>query len=167
MDKKELRKLIREIMIDTFEEFSNPFHIIVLFDKSQRDNLDLLTEGQWVPSDVKDYWKRLDKPKFDFEQLHVHIARQKHINSKSQQVAWNQDGTRHDKKSFNKNFNGMETAKQIARDALGLDAGTVLENINDNGTGLLLLESVENLPEKSSVYIFKVVEKNKKQMLKS
>jgi hypothetical protein len=163
MDKEQLRKLIREIMIETFEEFENPFHIIVLFDKSEKDNLDLLTEGQWVPSDVKDYWKRLDTPKFDFEQLHVHIARQKHINTKSKQVAWNQDTTRHDKKSFNNNFNGMETAKKIARDALCLPPDTVLEKINNNGTGNLLLESVEYLPDNSSIFIFQV----KKQILKS
>ncbi len=160
MDKEQLRKLIREIMIETFEEFTNPFHIIVLFDKFDKNKL---LEGQWIPSDVKDYWKRLDTPKFDFEQLHVHIARQKHINTKSKQVAWNQDTTRHDKKSFNNNFNGMETAKKIARDALGLPPDTVLENIKNNGTENLLLESIEYLPSSSSIFIFQV----KKQILNS
>lgn len=147
-------------MITKFDEFVNPYHIIVIFDKSEREKLELLIEGQWKPSGVKDYWQRLDKPKFDFEQLHVHIARQKNINTKSKQVAWNKDTTRHDKKSFNQNFDGMEKAKEIAIKALGLPPETILENISNHGTGLLLLESVEYLPADTSIFVFQVV-KNK------
>lgn len=167
MKKEELRKFIRETLIETFEEFSNHLHIIVLFDKSQKDFLDLLKEGKWVPSSEKDYWQRLDTPKFDHEQLHVHIARQKHINTKNKQVAWNIDGTHHDKKSFNNNFNGMETAKRIARNALGLPPDAILEYITNSGNGLLLLESVDYLPESSNVHIFQVRINGKTQLLKS
>ncbi len=154
-------------MIPTFDEFANPYHIIVLFDKSERNNMDYLAEGIWTSSGEKDYWQRLDKPKFDFEQLHVHIARQKHINTKSKQVAWNVDGTKHDKKTFNQNFNGMEKAKQIARKALGLKSDAVLEFIEHQGVGQLLLESVEYLPAESSVFIFKLIDKTKNQILHS
>jgi hypothetical protein len=154
-------------MITTIDEFKNPYHIIVLFDKSERDYLEYLIEGNWTPSGEKDYWQRLDKPKFDFEQLHVHIARQKNINTKSKQVAWNQDTSRHDKKSFNQNFDGMEKAKEIARKALGLSSDTILENIDNQGTGLLLLETVEYLPAESCVFVFQVVKKSKKLILHS
>jgi len=154
-------------MIETFDEFANPYHIIVLFDKSERENLDYLVEGIWTSSGEKDYWQRLDKPKFDFEQLHVHIARQKHINTKSKQVTWNVDGTRHDKKTFNQNFNGMEKAKEIARNALGLNSDAILESIEHQGVGQLLLESVEYLPAESSVFVFKLISKTKKQILHS
>lgn len=154
-------------MITTLDEFKNPYHIIVLFDKSERGNLQLLIEGQWTPSGDKDYWQRLDKPKLDFEQLHVHIARQKNINTKSKQVSWNLDATRHDKKSFNQNFDGIEKAKGIASKALRLPSDTILENIENHGTGLLLLETVDYLPTECCVFVFQVVKKNKKQILHS
>jgi hypothetical protein len=165
MDDSKLRVLIREMLSEMIEEFLHPFHIIVLFDKKEKDNLELLTEGKWVPSGVNDYWQRLDKPKFDFEQLHVHIAHQKHIDVKNKQVAWNYDKTKHDKKSFNNNFNGIETAKKIAKKALGLPANAVLENIKNKRAGLLLLESVEYLPKNSSIFIFQVMSKKKKVLL--
>ncbi|MFD2784102.1 DUF6367 family protein [Hymenobacter rubripertinctus] len=154
-------------MIETFDEFTNSYHIIVLFDKSERENLDYLVEGIWTSSGEKDYWQRLDKPKFDFEQLHVHIARQKHINTKSKQVTWNVDGTRHDKKTFNQNFNGLEKAKEIARNALGLNSDAILEFIEHQGVGQLLLETVEYLPAETSVFVFKLISKTKKQILHS
>ena len=136
------------------EESETSFHIIVLIDKDQLKNFPLLKEGKWVPSGIKDYWERLDKPKVRFDQLHVHIAKQKHINSKTKQVSWNVDKTRHDKKSFNKNFNGMETAKNIAKRALGLPPETQLENVENKSSGKLLLESIEYLPANTSIFIF-------------
>ena len=61
----------------------------------------------------------------------------------------------------------METAKNIARKALGLPPDSVLENITNMRTGELLLESVEYLPANCSVYIFHVARKTKKQILHS
>jgi hypothetical protein len=165
MDRTSLRKLIRKMLMESFEEFTHPFHIVVLFDKSDKDNFGFLTEGDWKPSSENGYWQRLDTPKFGFEKLHVHIAKQKHINAKNKQVAWNDDGTRHDKKSFNQNFNGMEKAKEIARKALCLPSDTVLENVVNKSNGELLLESIECLPTKSSIFIFEVVKGNRKQLL--
>jgi len=148
--------MIRRMIIETYEEFNHPFHIIVIVDKADKDKVSLITEGDWRPSGEKGYWQRLDTPNFDFEQLHVHIAKQKHINAKNKQVSWNLDGTRHDKKSFNQNFNGMETAKRIVRNALGLSSDFQLENIQELKHGELLLENIEYLPSKTSVYIFKL-----------
>lgn len=154
------------MIIETYEEYNHPFHIIVIVDNADKDKISLITEGDWRPSSEKGYWQRLDTPKFDFEQLHVHIAKQKHINAKSKQVSWNVDGTRHDKKSFNQNFNGMETAKKIARNALGLSSDFQLENIQEPKEGELLLENIEYLPSKTSIYIFKLKTQSS-QLLKS
>ena len=154
-------------MTTTSDESIHHYHIIVLFDKSEKGSLDYLIEGKWISSGEQDYWQRLDKPKFDFEQLHVHIAHQKHINTKSKQVTWNTDGTRHDKKTFNQNFNGMERAKEIARNALGLKSDAILEFIEHQGTGKLLLETVEYLPAKSCVFVFRLITNKKKQILHS
>lgn len=167
MTGKYIRKLVRDALIDTYEEFSNPIHIIVLFENSERGNLKPLTEGKWIPTDEKDYWIRLDKPKNNIEQLHAHIAHKKHINTKNKQVAWNEDGTRHDKKSFNNKFNGLETAKKIAAKALDLPPNTLLENLNNKKTGALLLESIQDLPENSNVFIFQLVKKDENQILLS
>lgn len=106
-----------------------------------------------MASEFPGYALRLDKPKFDFEKLHVHIAKNKHVNTKTKQVAWNNDGTRHDKKAFNNNFTGLEKAKQIARKSLNLSADIVLEKISNVNTGQLLLEGVQDLPKNSTIYL--------------
>ena len=59
----------------------------------------------------------------------------------------------------------MEKAKEIARKALGLPSDTLLENVNNKSNGELLLESVEYLPTKSSIFVFEVIKENKKQIL--
>lgn len=151
-------------LMPIYEEISSEtFHIVVIFSKKDSKKLAYLTEGKWIKSYENGYSVRLDKPKFDFEKLHVHIAKQKHINAKNKQVAWNDAGTRHDKKTFNNNFTGMEKAKQIARTSLGLPVNFQLESISDQNTGELLLESVEYLPCDCNVYVF---ETNQKHLLK-
>lgn len=168
MHLKSLKDFIREQLRSELLDSEDQFHIIITFNKSQDILPDLImNEGIWKPSGYKGYWHRLDIPKFDHEQLHVHIARQKHINTKSKQVAWNKDTSRHDKKSFNDNFNGLEKAKKIARNVLKLPKDTTLENLIDFEKGQLLLEDVQDLPQKSDAYIFKAINKNKPQIIKS
>jgi len=70
-------------------------------------------------------------------------------------VSWNQDLTRHDKKTFNVNLSGMETAKQIARRALNLQPDDILEGIEPAGQLLYLIESIGN--ETAESLIFKPV----------
>ncbi len=162
-----LKNILKEIILENLVETSKPFHIVVVFDKSENDELGLITEGDWIPSCEKGYWQRIDTPKFDTQKTHIHIAKQKHINTKNKQVAWNDDGTRHDKKSFNQNFNGIEKAKKIAIKALGLSSDVVLENLEDKYNGQLLLESIDYLPAKSFIFIFQVVNSNRKNILLS
>jgi len=146
--------------LENFEEENSPFHIILLIDPAVYTMLDVsLNEGRWEPSNEKGYWQRVDKPHFDFEMRHVHVAQQKHINTKTKQVSWNADGTRHDRSSFNDNMKGMERAQRVAKNALGLPNDAILECLNAPREGKLLLESVENLPSYASVYIFKVTDK--------
>ena len=57
--------------------------------------------------------------------------------SASRQRAWNSDGTRHDKHSFNPSAAGLEKAKIVARSALGLAADFSLEH-TASGDRLLL-----------------------------
>lgn len=166
MNSQELEDLIRKIVIETLEEFSDRLHIVVLVDKANTNLLSLLTEGQWAPSGIKDYWQRKDLPNFDYQKLHVHIARQKHINTKTKQVSWNEDGTRHDRKSFNSNFNGMETAKQIARRALDLPDNFKLESFSERNKGQLIMESIENIPESCNIFIFEIRDNNQRTLLK-
>lgn len=153
-----------QFLVESYDDFDDSFHIIVVFDASEREDMTYLIEGQWLPSEVPGYSVRLDKPKFNFQKLHAHVAKNKHINTKTKQVSWNTDGTRHDKKTFNNNFNGLEKAKQIARKSLGIGDDIVLENISNPNTGKLLLESVQDLPNISNAFVF---ETNPKTLLKS
>lgn len=74
-------------------------------------------------------------------QRHVHIAQKKHTSSKTKQVSWNVDGTRHDKKSFNDDVGKTKKVREIAKEVLGLSASVSLESyIESNTDNRLLLE---------------------------
>jgi len=78
------------------------------------------------------------------EQRHVHIAREKHTSAKNQQVAWNQDGSRHDRKSFNAGLGQQDAVRNIAAQALNISR-ELLETLGSGtfGAGGLLLEGAE------------------------
>jgi|GEM_PF-754949 len=129
-------------------------YIVVLVDTKVLDKYDIemLQEGRWSQSKKKDWYCRIDpsNPQLK-QQRHVHIARSEHINTKNMQVAWNSDGTRHDRMSFNQNIRGMKTAKKIARDALGLSNDIVIECANNIEEDRFLNESTSNLMENSQI----------------
>ena len=88
----------------------------------------LINEGRWVESGKKGYMHRVDAEDPSIkQQRHVHVAKSKHINSKTMQASWNEDGTKHDKKSFNSNVGSLSVVQSIARDALGLSSSVKLE----------------------------------------
>jgi len=91
-------------------------------------SVEMINEGIWKESDLKNYFYRVDPPHNNTGERHVHIAHKKHINSKNNQVSWNQNGTRHDKKSFNSKMKGIEKAKIIARKALNIGNEIILES---------------------------------------
>ena len=144
---------LTSLMETVFDDF---YIIIVIEEDVLRDYTSeiLLNEGQWHQSGDSDYWQRIDNPHFDFQLRHVHIAHKRHINSKGQQVSWNDDGTRHDKMSFNDNFTGLNKAKQIARQAQNLDDSIILEN-EQQEDGQILLESAGQISKDSDVIILK------------
>ncbi len=93
--------------------------VVLIYDfYPPRDGLGFL---QWVHSGRGDWYYRKEiHGTDDGKQIHVHVARKKYLKSKNKQVSWNIDGTRHDKKSFDENIEGMNTAKKVASDALGI-----------------------------------------------
>jgi hypothetical protein len=153
---KSLKQFIKERLKEKLKEYENPIYIIVEIEKDEFDALNILYEGNWTPSNVKDIWQRVDTPKFDHEKRHIHLAHKKHINTKSKQVAWNDDGKRHDKKTFDVNFKGMETAKKIARDVLKIPDDKILELYTVNDKMNLIVESIKNISFESKIVILEL-----------
>jgi hypothetical protein len=102
-----------------------------------------IEESRWTPSNHPDYFLRVDPQRPEIKQRrHVHIAHKKHLTAKGKQVAWNDDATRHDKKSFDSNFKGMVAAHDIAKQALGLPPSAQLESASSVTRLELLIEEV-------------------------
>ena len=88
----------------------------------------LINEGQWVDSGKKDWMQRVDAANPPINQKrHVHLAKAKHISNKNMQASWNDDGTKHDKKSFNSKIASVNAVQDLARQALGLPNDFKLE----------------------------------------
>jgi Family of unknown function (DUF6367) len=101
-----------------------------------------LHESEWRRDTVSGFLYRVDPPRPQWKGLrHVHIADKRHLNAKNKQVAWNDDGTRHDRSTFDLNFRGMEAAKGVARRVLKLPDDVILEG-KKTSEQLLLLESM-------------------------
>ncbi len=119
--------------------------VVIFYDfYPSRDGVGLLS---WVSSGKGDWCYRKEiHGTDDGKQIHVHVARKKHLKTKNKQVSWNIDGTRHDKKSFDENIDGMNTAKQVASDALGISKD-LLQFITEVQAPLLI-------PVEISIYVF-------------
>ena len=109
-------------------------YIIVQLPEYMIDEDALLKEGKWVSSGEKNWMQRVDPENPSAKlQRHVHIARSKHINSKNMQASWNQNGSRHDRSSFNKKIGSLNVVRDIARRALKLDKDVMLEEMSKDG----------------------------------
>lgn len=103
-----------------------------------------LNEGQWRTDQKSGLMYRVDPAMPQWNGLrHVHIADSKHKNAKAKQVSWNDDGSRHDRISFNTNFKALQAAKDVARRVLKLRDDVVLEQ-KEMKEGQSLLESLEH-----------------------
>lgn len=126
-----------------FIEFmaEDPDYIIVQLPAGLVQEAVLLNEGKWVPSGISGWMQRVDaaNPSIPM-QRHVHVARLKHISTKTRQAAWNEDGSRHDKKIFNDKLGSLNAARTIARAALNLGDDVILESLQRKEP-LLLEES--------------------------
>lgn len=126
-----------------FREIYEVDYIIIKIDDSLLRHLNL-NEGCWQQSSESGYSYRINPARpSQNQQRHIHIANTKHIRSKKEQVAWNIDGSKHDKKSFNTEFYGLEAAKRIARKALGLSTNLKLEKVTQFDNELFLIEENE------------------------
>jgi len=113
----------------------------------------VINEGRWVDSGSKGWMMRVDPEDPNIPlQRHVHIAKNKHINSKDMQASWNEDGTRHDKSSFNQKTADIKAVKQIARTALGLESGIVLEEVKNERE--ILIESSNNITSSAPCHAY-------------
>ena len=104
-----------------------------------------INEGQWVASGKKGYMQRVDAENPSIkQQRHVHIAKNKHINSKTMQASWNIDSTKHDKKTFNSKIASVNAVQDIARAALGLSTSVKLEEAAEANQLLLQIDESAN-----------------------
>ncbi|MCI4652740.1 DUF6367 family protein [Sphingomonas aquatilis] len=91
-------------------------------------NIFLHEGSDWRQSKVKGLVYRIDPVRPDLRQKrHVHIASTKHTAAKNKQVSWNDDGSRHDRHSFNDKFGKRADYRDVARAALGLPTEALLE----------------------------------------
>lgn len=107
---------------------------------------DLLVESIWKPAGISDLWVRVDPERAEMNGLrHAHVAHAKHINATNKQVAWNNDGSRHDRGRFDNGFKGIEKAKSAVRIALNLPDDVQLEAMKSfESLSDLLLEGYES-----------------------
>ena len=114
----------------------------------------LINEGLWKKSGYGEYMYRIDPANPSIkQQRHVHIAKSKHIRSKSKQVSWNQDGSKHDKKSFNSNVASLDVVQSIARSVLELPPTVKLEEASKAEELLFQInESVNDFSIKPVLY---------------
>jgi hypothetical protein len=112
-------------------------HLLVVLNEFEFSQLRVaLQESQWIESDVRGISYRIDPARPEMKQnRHIHIAPTNKLNAKNQQVAWNDNGTRHDKKTFNRELGSRRAIKDLAHRTLGLPAEIVLEYISANATG--------------------------------
>lgn len=145
-----LKSLLRSHAVKQIKEKTDFQQIVVIFyDYSLLKNL-ILQEGLWKSEG--EYYYRIDaeKPEKNINR-HIHIAHKKNLRNKNKQVAWNESGKRHDKKTFDDNFEGLNVAKKIAKKELGLSDDIKLERI-DNVSNDLITESINNNTPNQVIY---------------
>jgi len=147
-------KTFKSYLNASVAEDRNQFHIIVIGDAKDIEHTE---ESIWAHSGTMDYWKRVEKPNAADGKVHLHLARQKHIKTKAREIAWHVNGGKHDKRAFNNNLNGVESARTIAKTILKLPAERSLELVaNENAA--TFLAGIEYLPNKCKIFVFEIAE---------
>ena len=120
-------------------------YFVVEMPEGQVPSEAIINEGRWVQSDKKNWMLRVDAENPSINQKrHVHLARRKHINTKTMQASWNQDLTKHDSKSFNSKIGSHNVVQSIAKQALGLPDSAKLEESTKAANILIQLnESID------------------------
>lgn len=142
----------------TSEENNSPFRIIIQFEKTDYEKLDLLLSIKWIHSGVRDYWYKVELSEQNLTQLYVHIAHEKHKKTEEKSIPSEQKESSYKEKSFNSDYKGFKKSKKIARKVLILPEILNLDKI-DKLTGNLLLEKSEAFSENTNLFIFKALKK--------
>lgn len=117
----------------------------------------LLNEGRWVDSGKKDYMQRVDAESPSINQKrHVHVAKAKHISNKNMQASWNDDGTKHDKKTFNSKIGSISSVQNIAQQALRLPSNFKLEEAAKASNLLVQLNEAVDIGVTPVLFIVKL-----------
>lgn len=104
---------------------------------------DRLDEGRWLPSDYSDLFYRVDPARPEIAlRRHIHIAHSHHIPAKDKQVSWDDIGRRHDRRSFDVNFKGISSARELTREVLKIPPHIVIEAVRDTSLARLLVEQL-------------------------
>jgi hypothetical protein len=78
------------------------------------------------------------------QKRHVHVAATKHIRTADKQAAWNDDGSRHDRKRFNAKLGSQASYRNLAKATLGLGDDVILEEFTpDHPEQSILLTEAE------------------------
>jgi hypothetical protein len=128
----------------------------------RRSGLDL-TEGQWRADNQSGLMYRIEPARPEMRQRrHIHVSHPKHASAPGKQVSWNADGSRHDARSFDASFNGLQGARDLTKRLLKLGPDVKLEDVNAAEAIVdRLLESTDApLREGPQPFRFRVVEKN-------
>lgn len=89
-------------------------------------------ESQWQHAGHKNWVYRLDPPNPKIPLMrHLHITKVKHQAAKNMQASWNENGTRHDRQTFNSKVGDQKFVRELAKKILKLSPDISLE---DNST---------------------------------
>ena len=143
------------LLSEIYNNLDSEYIVILVPNYFHIDKINSLTEGIWLDSTEKGIKVRVEAAHVSDGFKHVHVARSEHTRSKNKQVSWNTNGTRHDKKRFNKNFHGFEKAKRAAKKALNLPDDVILELYTDWEKANLILKSIPNRSRNCIVLIIK------------
>lgn len=109
-------------------------------------------ESQWQHAGYKDWVYRLDPQKPEIPSMrHLHIAKAKHQAAKNMQASWADNGTQHDRKTFNNKVGNQKFVRELAKKILKLGPDISLE---DNSTSNnIVIEAVAFSKDAKEAYL--------------
>lgn len=140
---KELINYLRESNYEIKNEESIHY-IHVLICTECLNKTEYILDSTWRHTGDRDWMFRVDPedPAIPL-QRHVHIARKKYTASKTNQVSWNKDGSRHDKNTFNESLGKQKAVREIAARVLKLNNTSVLDSSTQASNKVYFLSKSE------------------------
>ena len=109
-------------------------------------------ESQWQHAGYKDWRYRLDPPNPEIPSMrHLHIAKVKHQTAKNMQASWNENGTRHDKQTFNSKVGDQKFVRELAKKILKLGPDIGLEDHSTSNN--IVIEAVAFSKDAKEAYL--------------